>query len=335
MDRKNKIIADYWHKLENQTIQCDLCPHFCKIELDHSGICRKRVNIDSVLIAENYGKTTGIQIDPIEKKPLYHFYPGTQILSLGANSCNFKCKFCQNYTISQQECKTELISPVKILDICKEYNISSVAFTYSEPITWYEFIIDCAKLLKENNKKIVMVSNGFINEEPLKKLLLYTDAWNVDLKAFNEEFYKNVCFGSLQPVLNAIKIINEKNHIEVTHLMIEDVNDDVNDFIELVKYISRINENIPLHVSRYFPKYLMNNPATTILKINESIQNAKSYLKYVYSGNIILENMKENNTYCSFCHTELIERHTYSAYITNMKKNKCKNCGKELYGVFS
>ncbi len=319
--------ALFYRKLDLQNVECQLCPHNCIIAPNNSGICRARKNIEGKLYAINYGKTISISIDPIEKKPLFHFFPNSQILSLGANSCNFHCDFCQNYSISQFPAPTKNITPEIIINLCQKYNLNSVAFTYTEPFTWFEFIYDSAKKLKSNNIKVVLVTNGFINPKPLEMLLPYIDAMNIDLKSFDEDFYKKYCGGNLENVLQTIEIAATDCHIEITNMIIPGLNDSTELIEKLAKFISEINKNIPLHLSRYFPSYKMQIPATDEQTILDLSEIASKYLNYVYLGNMIYP----NNTFCPKCGKLLIERFSYKNYILD---GKCQNCGYKIYGEF-
>ncbi|MDP8267678.1 MAG: AmmeMemoRadiSam system radical SAM enzyme [Candidatus Tenebribacter davisii] len=321
--------ALFYTKLEDHKVRCDLCPHNCIIDSGQIGLCKARKNIAGILYSINYGKTISISIDPMEKKPLYHFHPGKDIISIGPNSCNFSCKFCQNYHSSQLEVPTINITPEDILQQCRSNNCDFVAFTYTEPTTWFEFILDSSKLFKENGIKTVMVTNGYINQEPLKKLLPYIDAMNIDLKSFDDKFYRSICNGTLQPVLETIKTASKQCHIEITNLLITDENDTENIIIDLVDFVADVNPDIPLHFSRYYPTYKMKNPATPISKLEMAKEIAEKKLKYVYLGNIITE----RNTYCPNCHHLLISRdYPIKNEIINAK---CPSCGHEIYGEFS
>ena len=320
--------ALFYSKIEDLKVRCDLCPHNCVISQGNIGICRARKNIEGVLYAINYGETITISIDPMEKKPLYHFHPGKNILSIGPNSCNLSCKFCQNYQSSQLKVHTTSITPDNLLKQCRSHNCDFVAFTYTEPTTWFEFILDSSKLLKENGIKIIMVTNGFINQEPLKELLPYIDAMNIDLKAFDEKFYKTICSSSLQPVLDTIKTVSLSCHIEITNLIITDENDSEKQIIDLVDFVANVNPNIPIHFSRYYPTYKMENPPTSVSKLEMAKEIAKKKLNFVYLGNILTD----RSTYCPNCDQLLIHRDKPKQnYITN---RKCPSCDHVIYGEF-
>jgi len=241
-------------------IKCLLCPKECLIKKDQVGFCRVRKNIDKQLYSLIYSKVSSYGMDPIEKKPLYHFYPGTMVLSLGTMGCNFACVFCQNWTISQANIKdvqVEELYPEKAVELALKKNSPGICYTYSEPLIWYEYVLDTARSAKKNNLKNILVTNGFINREPLIKLLPFIDAMNIDLKSFRNSFYQKYCQGSLASVLRTIKIAKSYCHIEITNLIIPDLNDSEEEIKEMVDWISSLSKEIPLHFSRYFPCYKM------------------------------------------------------------------------------
>jgi len=320
--------AKYFKKLPNKKVQCELCPHFCVIALDNEGKCRSRLNTDGNLYTFNYAETISISMDPIEKKPLYHFFPGQNILSIGPNSCNFTCNFCQNFSISQYEVPTYHLEPEELINICEKNKTKFVAYTYTEPITWFEYILNSAKLLKEKGFKTVLVTNGFINPEPLKELLPYIDAMNIDLKSMDDVFYRKFCDGRLQPVLDTIKIAAENCHLEITNLLITGENDSNEKIQKLVDFIAEINPNIPLHFSKYFPHYKMSNPPTPESTLHLAREVAREKLNFIYLGNMF----SDNDTRCPKCDSILIKR-GYSTKIL-IKNDKCPFCDFEIYGEF-
>jgi pyruvate formate lyase activating enzyme len=280
-------------------------------------------------ITVNYGEVTSASVDPIEKKPLYHFNPGKNILSLGSFGCNMTCSFCQNYEISQGQPKTEYMSIGELIGVIpKIENNSGVAFTYNEPFMWYEYIYEASKEIKEKipNTNVVIVTNGYINKEPLIKLLPYVDALNIDLKGYTNRYYNNICGAKLNPVLETIKTANDYCHIEITTLLVSDENDSVEEASEIAKFVAGVNKNIPLHLSRYFPRYKMESQATGIKRIIDAQNEAKKYLNYVYIGNV---QGVDNNTYCANCKELLIERNGYNTEVI-IKENKCMKCGEEV-----
>jgi len=280
--------AMFYEKL-NDKIYCLLCPHNCVIESGHFGKCNVRIHENGELFTINYGEITSSSLDPIEKKPLYYFRPSSKILSVGSFGCNFTCGFCQNFSISQKVTKSEYISKENLVKsiLATEDNIG-IAFTYNEPSIWYEYVYDCARLLKNTapKKEVVIVTNGYISEEPLKELLPYVDAMNIDLKSFNTGYYKNLCGGSLKPVLETIKTATKACHVEVTTLLVSGENDNLEEVEEIAKFLSFINCDIPLHLSRYFPRYKLENPPTDIEFMRNAEAVAKKYLNKVILGNI-------------------------------------------------
>jgi len=317
---------------EKGVIKCLLCPKECLIKKDQVGFCRARKNINNKLYSLIYSKISSYGMDPIEKKPLYHFYPGTMVLSLGTIGCNFSCDFCQNWTISQaniEDVSVEELSPEKAVQLALQNNSSAISYTYSEPLIWYEYVLDTARLAKKNNLKNILVTNGFINYKPLLKMLPFIDALNIDLKSFRNSFYQKYCQGSLSPVLRTIEISKSYSHIEITNLIIPGLNDKEEEVKELVDWIASQGEKIPLHFSRYFPCYKMNISATPIATLYKARDIAQKKLKYVYIGNIWDE--EANATYCGNCKTLLIKRIGYNIINLGLDENgKCKHCGEKV-----
>jgi len=325
--------ARYYTKESNKKVKCLLCPHYCMIAPQSSGICRNRTNIDGVLYARNYGKTVSISMDPIEKKPLYHYYPGTDILSIGPNSCNMRCDFCQNYSISQMDCNTNDLSPENLLEICVRHRVPYVAYTYTEPMTWFEYVLEASQLLLKNDIRSVLVTNGFINPDPLAELLPCVDAMNIDLKGMSEDFYHNICSGKLQPVLDTIKAAYQECHIEITNLLIPGENDTPEMIANLIDFLAGISTDIPLHFSRYFPQYKRHNQPTPTKSLETALKKAKEKLNYVYLGNVLTTD--EGNTYCPNCNSLLVERKNYNTVIHNLQGNNCSVCSSFIYGKFN
>lgn len=280
--------ALYYETSKNK-IHCLLCPHSCNISNGNSGRCKVRVNENGILYTINYGEVTSIALDPISKKPLRYFKQGSKILSVGSYGCNFTCKFCQNYKISQFKADSQFISKEELLKLIIETeNNIGIAFTYNEPSIWYEYVYDCAKYIKgyDKNLSVVLVTNGYLNKAPLEALLPYVDAVNIDLKSWKDSYYRQICGGTLSPVLESIKIASKYCHVEVTTLLVTGENDNLEEVEEIAKYIAEIDPYIPLHLSRYFPKYLMDAPATDIGFMIEAEKIANKYLKRVVLGNI-------------------------------------------------
>ena len=328
--------ALFYVKFGNEKVRCELCPWFCELNSGQTGNCKVRTNKNGKLYTHIFNKVAALGIDPIEKKPLYHFHPGKNILSIGEVGCNLHCTFCQNHRISQ--CKAgdyrnfENATSEEIVDeALKTHNNIGIAYTYNEPFTFFEFMLETAKIAKENNLKNVVVSNGYINPEPLKQLLPFVDGFNIDLKAFSNDVYMKYTKGKLQPVLEVLKIIARNNtHLEITNLVIPGLNDDDNQFREMINWIAaKLGDEIPLHLSRYFPQHEMEIPPTPISTLELFSEIAKTQLQHVYLGNV--SNDKYSSTLCTNCHEVLIKRNGYKADTTNLLQNgHCKKCNQKL-----
>ena len=279
--------ADYY-TYQDDKIKCLLCPHYCELSEGQTGLCQVRKVKDNKLRAVSYAQVSSVALDPIEKKPLYEYHPQHQILSLGSIGCNLSCQFCQNYRIAQElDVPTQELAPQEAVDLAQERNSFGLAYTYSEPLIWYEYVLDTAKLAHENGLKNVLVTNGTINAEPLKELLPYIDAVNLDIKAFREEFYQDICGGYLNIVQQSAEIINKSDtHLELTTLIIPDLNDDPAEIKELVAWIADLNPEIPLHLSRYFPHYKLDKPPTPRETLYQAQEIAQEKLSSVYLGNV-------------------------------------------------
>ena len=280
--------ALYYEKPGGRRVKCRLCPYDCLISDGAHGACGIRINKAGMLYSEVYGRTTGASLDPIEKKPLYHYHPGEYIFSIGTKGCNLHCDFCQNWHISQDmNCQTEELSPEDAVARAKELKSFGIAYTYNEPFIWYEFVLETAKLAKKSGLENVLVTNGYVNMEPLEGMLPYINAMNVDLKSFDDEFYVKVCKGRLKPVLDVIKRAHKSCHIELTNLIIPTMNDSEASIRKMVDWIyTNLGADVPLHFSRYFPCYQMSLPPTPIETLNMAGAIAKEKLKYVHLGNI-------------------------------------------------
>jgi pyruvate formate lyase activating enzyme len=322
--------AMHYGKVGESTVRCLLCPHLCLLEVGERGRCRSRVNLGGTLIADNYGMSIGIALDPIEKKPLYHFRPGSRILSLGPNSCNLSCFFCQNYGSSQEKCRTHPLSVEDLAAMIRENGEPrQVAFTYTEPLTWYEYIYDFAQTAPEIG--IVLVTNGFINPQPLEQLLPSITALNIDLKAIDPEFYRVHCGGNLETVKQTIRICHEAGkHLELTNLLIPGLNDSDDEIARLAGYIAEIDDSIPLHISAYHPAYLSAIPATPASAVVNACRIASKVLHFVYAGNIMSSEYRA--TTCPSCGRQLITPNRRNAGIS--KDGNCSGCGARIYGVF-
>lgn len=267
-----------------------------------------------------------VAVDPIEKKPLYHFFPGSRILSTGANCCNLACRHCQNWTISQEKAPTSYCSPEDLAALARDHDSLGVAFTYTEPLMWYEYILDVAPLLKEAGLKVVLVSNGYINPEPLEKLLPFVDAANIDLKGMRPQFYKRVCKGKLEPILDNLKRMARSGvHLEITNLIIPQENDSEEEVQALIDFVYDLGPNVPLHFSAYHPDYLMDRPATGAETLKKAFVMAREKLNHVFIGNIRIPG--SSDSFCPNCGACLIERSGYGVDIRNLEAGKCTRCG--------
>jgi len=325
--------ALYWDSLENNRVNCTLCPHNCKIADGKAGVCKVRVNTYGVLYSTIYGEVTAAALDPVEKKPLYHFFPGKHILSVGTNGCNLGCSFCQNWHISQNPDSGRNNLPAeKMIELALKEKSIGIAYTYNEPLIWFETVLETAKKAREAGLKNVLVTNGYINEEPFKELLPFIDAMNIDLKSIKNEFYKEECGGSLAPVKITIEAAVKSCHVELTNLLVTSKNDSEAEIRELVDYIASVNREIPVHFSRYFPQYKLDNEMTPGEMLEFAAGIASEKLEYVYTGNV---DVKEGNiTFCPNCGNHAIVRAGYDILRNDMTGNKCNRCGGVIRGVF-
>ncbi|MBE0640539.1 MAG: AmmeMemoRadiSam system radical SAM enzyme, partial [Bacteroidales bacterium] len=282
-----------FYRAEEGGLRCTLCPHLCLVKEGSTGTCRVRRNAGGRLVADTYGRVSSIHTDPVEKKPLYHYFPSRNILSMGTAGCNLHCRYCQNCQISQSSIdELPLLShrsPEEVVRIALDTpgNLG-IAFTYNEPTVWLEFMLDIAILAKEAGLKTVAVTNGFILPEPLDRMLEVTDAFNVDLKGFTEEFYRKITFASLGPVLDALVSIQKAGkHLELTSLIVPGLNDNQEIFRDMISWIcDKLGKNTPLHLSRYFPMHRMNLPPTPLDTLMKLSDIARERMPYIYLGNV-------------------------------------------------
>jgi len=331
--------ALYWTNLVDNQVQCNLCPRRCILATGQKGFCRARKNIKGKLYTLTYGQPVALHVDPIEKKPLAHVYPGTKSFSIATAGCNLRCKFCQNWEISQldsENVKVEFIAPEKIVKMAKESNSKTIAFTYTEPIIFYEYMLEIAKIAKQQGIDCVMHSAGYINEKPLRQIAKHLVAANIDLKGFTEKYYQTFCLGDLKTVLNTLKILKEEGvWIEITTLLIPGGNDSPDEIKNLCLWIKEnLGPNTPIHFSRFFPMYKLKNLSPTPLS---SLTRAKKIaeeigLKFVYIGNIP-QHIGEN-TYCPKCAKLIIKRLGYTVLENKIENNRCYFCGEIIAGVW-
>jgi pyruvate formate lyase activating enzyme len=320
-------------------VQCELCPNGCVLDVNQVSRCRARINKDGTLFSRVYGKPCAVHVDPIEKKPFFHFLPGTTAFSIATAGCVLSCKFCQNWQISQaspEDTDTYDLPPEKVVRETINYKCKTIAYTYTEPTAFYEYMYDTAVIAKKHNVKNVMHSCGYINEKPLRKLSKYLDAADLDLKAFTEEFYQNISGGMLKPVLNSLVVLKEEGvWLEITNLVIPTLNDDIKKINEMCRWIHKnLGPDVPLHFSRFFPNYKLDNlPPTPIDTLTDARKTAMDVgLKFVYIGNIRHEG---ENTFCPKCKKILIERIGYFIKQNNIKNGKCSFCGTSIPGIWS
>jgi pyruvate formate lyase activating enzyme len=313
-----------YYEPHERGVVCRLCPKECVIGEGRSGFCRARRNAGGRLFAANYGACSSYALDPIEKKPLYHFYPGSSIFSVGTWGCNFACRFCQNWQIAQDEPDTVAMTPEQAVAAAAGAGRGNIgiAFTYSEPSVWYEFVLDTARLARSAGLKNALVTNGFINPRPLAELLSFIDALNIDVKAFNDKFYREICAGSLAEVKRTVELAAAATHVEVTCLVVPGLNDDAAELEALAAWLAGISKDIPLHFSRYFPNYKLDAPPTPIATLERAYETARRHLHYVYVGNVGTAGV---NTPCPECGLVVIDRLRRESRLAADKK--CPRCG--------
>lgn len=331
------MIASFFKVLNDQNVQCQVCPHECIIQNGKSGICRIRKNVEGELIADTYRKYSAISFDPIEKKPLYHFFPGKDILSVGSIGCNLTCKWCQNCEISQAGTNDPInlteFSPEDLLRIAKDRPANiGIAFTYNEPLINVETNLETARLFKKSNFQTVLVTNGFFSQNILAEYLKVIDAFNVDIKAFDDNTYRKYTSATLQPVLEGMKEIKlKRKHLELTYLVVPEVNDDLKQFCKLCSWIAQnIGDETVLHISRYYPRFKMNQNPTPEQVIIDFADVAEDYLKYVYVGNIQLKSY--NHTKCPDCQIDIVNRYGYMIRVHETAKDgNCPKCKRKIF----
>jgi len=321
--------AVHWIKGPKGGVECRLCPFNCSLLEGRTGICKGKKNIGGSLKAINYGLTTSMNMDPIEKKPLYHFFPGSRILSIGPNGCNLKCNFCQNYSISQDDYPTRFFSPEEVVNFALSRGSIGIAYTYTEPLIWFEYVMDCSKVARAKGLRNVLVTNGVINPDPLDELIPWIDAMNIDIKSMDDRFYKKICKGSLDVVLDNVRraVGSGSVHVEITNLVISGLNDSDDMFYKLTDFLSGLDPLIALHFSRYHPDYQQTAPPTSVKTLERASAIASKKLKHVFIGNIASDNA--NQTLCPKCRNVIIERSGYIVDKVTIDNGKCGFCGAE------
>ncbi|MBI5148475.1 AmmeMemoRadiSam system radical SAM enzyme, partial [Candidatus Pacearchaeota archaeon] len=319
-------------------VQCQLCPHFCAIKSGERGKCKARENKQGTLYSLVYNKPCSVAVDPIEKKPFYHFMPGEKALSIATVGCNLKCKQCQNYQISQakpEDIPFIALTPEQVIKRAKQENCKIISYTYTEPTIFFEYMLDIAKLAKKAGIKNTIVSNGFINPEPLEELCKYIDGANIDLKSINKEFYKNICGARLEPILESLKILKKNNvWLEITNLIIPTLNDKTSELKELVSWVkNNLGIDTPLHFSAFYPCYELSNlQPTSIEKLREARKiGIAAGLNYIYTGN--LPDDEGSTTYCPKSKKVAIKRYGYRIIENNIKNGIC-TCNEKIAGIW-
>jgi pyruvate formate lyase activating enzyme len=330
--------------LSGDAVQCQTCEHFCAIKPGEAGKCGVRRNVDGTLYLVVYGEAIAVHVDPVEKKPLFHFMPGSDILSIGTYGCNFRCPFCQNWQMSQardfddhRDYLGQPAMPQLLVDTCLKNNISMIAYTYNEPTVFFEYTYDTAKLAHEQDIKNVYVSNGYMSEAALDMIEPYLDGINVDLKAFTEEFYREQCQARLEPVKRNIAHMARETDIwvEVTTLLIPGLNDSDEELKAMAAWMAGVDPDMPWHVSAFHPDYQMQDrPRTAQRDLARAYEIGKQAgLHYVYVGNVM--DADRESTYCPQCGEKLIQRHWYSVREPWRERGVCSKCGHTITGVWS
>lgn len=332
--------AMYYQKLPDKQVRCNLCHRECLIPEGKRGFCRVRENRNGTLYSLVYGKPVGLQIDPVEKEPMYHFFPGHRNLCVFTAGCNFRCRHCHNWHVSQrgfEEVRHETYTPSEIVAEALRLGCKSVSHSINEPTVFFEYMYDIARAAQEKGVKVIFHTNGYISEEPLKDLLRFVDGVTVDLKGFNDRFYREIPEAELEPVLTTLKTIREADrHLEIVYLIIPGLNDDLNDIENMSAWImENLGDDVPLHFNRFFPSYRLTEisptPIATLEKARDTARAAG--IKYVYIGNVA--GHEGNHTYCPVCNEELIRRSHFFVIDKMIGENgKCKNCGEQIAGVF-
>jgi pyruvate formate lyase activating enzyme len=335
---KNLKEASYYHKLAD-SVRCDLCPNHCILKPGDTGICHTRTNIDNTLFTLAYGNPNAMNTDPIEKKPLYHFLPGSKAFSIATAGCNLSCLNCQNQDISQVgplNTHNYDLMPVKVVEEALKSSSKSIAYTYSEPVVFYEYAYDTAVLAKEKGIKNILITNGYISEMPLRELCKFTDAANVNLKSFSEDIYKRLNGGKLKPILRTLKIMKEENiWLEITNLIVPGWTDNLDMIKVMCDWLYDNNfDSSPLHFSRFYPTYMLTQltetPVTVLEKAMKIALNAG--IKYVYIGNVYGHSAE--NTFCHNCKKMIIQRNGFAITTNNIINNSCKYCSTEIPGIW-
>ncbi len=325
--------ASYWEPVGQGKVKCKLCPHGCIIMPGKKGICRARENREGQLYPAAYGQVSSLGLDPVEKKPLFHFEPGSILLSVGTFGCNLACRFCQNWQISQGEAHLTSMTPRQLVDLAKEKQdelgrVTGIAYTYNEPTVWWEFVVETAELAREAGLKNVLVTNGYISQEALREGLPLIDAMNIDVKSWDESFYRKVAGGHLEPVRRTVETAFDHAWIEVTYLVVPGLNDSEEEIEALSCWLRDMSPAIPLHLSRYFPAFRMDRPPTPLATLERLRLVARRHLHYVYIGNAWKKGYAD--TVCPECKEVLIQRGALEIESSSLVEGACPRCKRAL-----
>lgn len=320
-------IAAYWHP-EGDAVRCELCPHRCRVAEGKRGICRVRENRGGRLFATTYGRVAAVQMDPIEKKPLFHFHPGTEILSVGSIGCNFRCGFCQNWHLVLGQASLSAAGIPDLVRSAKASGSIGIAYTYNEPMIWHEFVTDCAREFRKAGMVNVLVTNGYVSPEPLADLLPLVDAMNIDLKSMDPGFYRKTCGGDLDPVLDTIRAAAKHVHVEITTLLVTGENDSDDAIRKVVDFVAGTDAEIPLHFSRYFPHHRFTAPPTPPGRLEAAFRIGREKLSYVYVGNYFLAGSED--TRCPRCGATVVRRQGFRSSPAGLAGSRCASCAAKL-----
>lgn len=336
---KKQLKEALFYQTKEEIVFCSLCPNLCVIKPNEKGLCKNKINIEGKLYTLAFDNPCSIQIDPIEKKPIYHFFPTSKVFSISTGGCNFSCLNCQNHYISQvgaDETQNYYLSPSMIVEACISNNCPAIAYTYTEPTAFFEFTLAIAKLAKAKGLINILISNGYINQNPLKELVPFIDAANIDLKCFDDNTYRKLSAGSLKPVLNTLLTLKENNiWLEITNLIIPTWNDDIANIKKMCNWLSENKfENVPLHFSRFSPTYKLANIYSTPIKTLELAKQIAiaSGIKYVYIGNVY--GNQAENTFCPHCLKIIVERKGFDVIENSIINGKCLFCGENIAGIW-
>lgn len=320
-------IAAHWRR-EDGSVRCLLCPNDCLVAEGKRGVCRVRENRGGALVALTYGKVSAVQLDPVEKKPLFHFRPGREILSIGAVGCNFRCGFCQNVHLVRAEAPLSEVTIPDLVRAARDSGSAGIAYTYNEPMIWFEFVADCARAVRKAGMANVLVTNGYVRPEPLAELLPIVDAMNIDLKSMDPDFYRRICGGTLEPVLETIRAAARAVHVELTNLLVTGENDSDDAIRKVVDFVAATDPEIPLHFSRYFPHFRFTAPPTPPARLEAAYRIGREKLPYVYVGNY--SHPGAEDTPCPRCGKVVVRRAGHRTDARGLSGNRCASCAAPL-----